>query len=219
MNGVVLTGSGSVTLAGGTSDQYISLPRGIISSLGNSATIEAWVTWAGTGGFWQRIFDFGLSDAGPGLQGNGTSFIFVTTQGAVAGVTPAGGATLWSVNTGGLTEVTAPTVFPTGPIVASGMPHHVAAVIDANSSGADAGVDAGATGPNAALYIDGVLIGTKMLTSQLSILQDVNNWLGRSQFILDPEFTGTYYEFRIHSSAMTQAQVTASFNAGPDTLP
>jgi hypothetical protein len=209
MNGVILTGNGSVTLAGGTSDQYISLPSGIISSLGNSATIEAWVVWAGTGGFWQRIFDFGVSDAGRGQQGTGTSFIFVTPQGGAAGVT------LWSVNTGGLTEVLAPTIFPAGPIAGSGAPHHVAAVINAVASGVDGG-----TASNAALYIDGVLIGTTTpLTSQLSILQDVNNWLGRSQFILDPEFTGTYYEVRIHSSAMSQAQVTASFNAGPDILP
>jgi uncharacterized protein len=52
--------------------------------------------------------------------------------------------------------------------------------------------------------------------SSLSQLRDVNNWLGRSQFILDPEFAGTYYDFRIYSTALTQAQISASLAAGPD---
>ena len=205
--GVLLRGTGSLTLAGGLTDQYVSLPSGIISSLGSSATIEGWVTWPGTGGSWQRIFDFGVADPTmPGMQGAvGTSFVFLTP---VSGA----GVALLSVNTGGLTEVMSPTFFPQTPIAMPGPPHHFAAVIDAAGSG-----DAG--GPNAALYIDGVLIGRTALISQLMVLQDVNNWLGRSQFVADPEFSGTYYEFRIHSSALTPAQITASINAGPDALP
>jgi hypothetical protein len=43
-------------------DDYIDLPIGdIISSLGNS-TFATWVNWSGTGGWWQRILDFGTGE-------------------------------------------------------------------------------------------------------------------------------------------------------------
>jgi hypothetical protein len=203
---VVLRGTGSLTLAGGQTDQYVALPSGIISALGNSATFEAWINWTGAGGAWQRIFDFGAADPTmPGVQGSGTTFVFLSPLSGA-------GVTLFSVNTFGLTEVMAPTFFPQG-LTAQGQPHHLAAVIDAGTSGGDAGA------PSASLYIDGTLIGSTPLTSSLSQLLDLNNWLGRSQFTADPEFGGTYYEFRIHSTAMTQAQINASIAAGPDNLP
>lgn len=50
----------------------------------------------------------------------------------------------------------------------------------------------------------------------MSAINDVNNWLGRSQFMSDPEFAGTYYDFRMYSVALTGPQVLASFNAGVD---
>jgi len=43
-----LTGTGSLVLAGGTTDQFVDLPNGIIKSLTN-ATFEVWLTWAGGG--------------------------------------------------------------------------------------------------------------------------------------------------------------------------
>ena len=49
-----LSGSGTVVLGGGTTDQYVDLPNGIVSSLTN-ATFEAWITWDGGNG-WQRVF-------------------------------------------------------------------------------------------------------------------------------------------------------------------
>ena len=199
---VVLRGTGTLTLTGGQTDQYVSLPSGIISALGNSATFEGWINWTGPGS-WQRIFDFGVADpAMPGVQGTGSAFVFLTP---ISGP----GVALFSVNTVGLTEVMSPGFFPQG--APGALPHHFAAVIDASAG------DAGA--PAARLYIDGTLVGSTPLTSVLSGLQDVNNWLGRSQFAPDPEFGGTYYEFRIHSAAMTQAQINDSIAAGPDRLP
>ena len=53
---------GTVVLAGGTSDQYVELPAGLISAWPN-VTVEVWTTWNG-GGVWQRVLDFGNSDAG-----------------------------------------------------------------------------------------------------------------------------------------------------------
>jgi hypothetical protein len=204
---VALPGNGTLTLAGGTSDQYVKLPSHIISTLGDSATFEAWVTWAGLaagGGVWQRLFDFGNNENGAtGGQGTGTAFVFFTP-------TRDSGVSLLSVNTAGLSEVNGLAGFPSGAATGGG-PHHLACVVDAK------GVDGNA--PNAAVFIDGVFVARTPLLSVLSALDDVNNWLGRSQFAPDPEFAGTYYEFRIYSTALTAAQISASFAAGPDTLP
>jgi hypothetical protein len=201
--GVTLTGSGSVTMAGGQTDQHIELPAGMISALGNNATFEAWVNWAG-GAFWQRIFDFGTSDVGAGNQGNGLAFIFLTPLGQPAG---GGGFLMVSMQNAGLTEAPGTALLP------SMMMEHLAVVVDGGSGG-----DGG--GPTVSLYLNGALVKTSPMTSSpLSMLPDVNNWLGKSQFAADPEFAGTYYEFRIYSSARTADQIMASFNAGPDTPP
>ncbi|MBN2575295.1 MAG: LamG domain-containing protein [Deltaproteobacteria bacterium] len=201
---VTLPGTGILTLAGGTTDQYVELPSGIISGLGGSATVEAWIAWDG-GGYWQRVFDFGTNENGEtGGQGTGTEFLFFTPLGG------AGGPFL-SFNSGGLTEVAGTAPFPQG-LASGGKPHHVACVIDAKgSNGSDA---------SAMLFIDGALIQkTTPLQSSLSYLRDVNNWLGRAQFVADDEFSGTYYEFRIYSAALTQNQIAANVAAGPDSLP
>jgi hypothetical protein len=190
----------SVTLAGAQTDQHIALPSGIISSLGSSATFETWITWTGIG-VWQRIFDFGASDMGPGNQGTGQSWIFLTPLGG-------GGVTLLSMLTPGLTEVMGVAPLPTATM------EHLAVVINGMPA-----ADGGGGSGTASLYINGALVATLPLTSPLTGVNDVNNWLGKSQFVADPEFGGTYYEFRIYSSARTAAQIMASFTAGPDTLP
>jgi hypothetical protein len=46
---------------------------------------------------------------------------------------------------------------------------------------------------------------------------DVNIWLGRSQWP-DALISARYDEVRIHNSALNQAEVTASFNAGPEAV-
>jgi hypothetical protein len=53
----------------------------------------------------------------------------------------------------------------------------------------------------------------------LSYIYDINNWLGRSQFPADDGFSGAFLEFRIYSVALTAAQIQASHDAGPDTIP
>lgn len=197
--GATLSGTGTVVLAGGTSDQYIKLPAGLISKVGNSATIEAWVTWAGTGGDWQRIFDFGSSDAGEGMQGNGNGYLFLTPR--------AGGGNLRvaiSAAGGGADEDLVTTSAPLPTTLT-----HVAVVVD------------GAT-DTLSLYQDGVLQGTPATirpTTTLTGLKDVNNWLGRSQYQSDEEVAATYHELRIYSRALDATQVKAGFTAGPDTLP
>lgn len=188
-----LEDTGGVILAGGSSGEYVDLPNGIASAL-TSATFEAWVTWDG-GAAWQRIFDFGDVTSGEeGEQGSGRSYLMLTplTSGTggvlrVAYKKPDTPETL--VNS------TAP--LPMGELV------HVAVVVD----------DAANV---LSLFQDGALIGLAAPVDSLSLINDVNNWLGRSQYSSDPEFAGTIHEFRVYAAALTGDQIAQSFAEGPD---
>ncbi len=52
--------------------------------------------------------------------------------------------------------------------------------------------------------------------AHLADINDINNWLGRSQYDTDPAFRGSYLEFRIYEAALTAAQIELSFAEGPD---
>jgi hypothetical protein len=193
-----LDGSGVVTLAGVDSDQFVDLPDGIISRLGRSATIELWLEWTGAGGPWQRIFDFGSSELEAGFQGGGVTYLFVTPSNTLnthlrVAYTNAGPPLERTVN--------APTALPFT------VPSHIAVVVD---------------GPAATLtlYQNGTLIETMPTAdTTLARLNDINNWIGRSQFIADEEFQGTIDEVRIYSVVRSAAQIAAEIAAGPDQLP
>jgi len=66
------------------------------------------------------------------------------------------------------------------------------------------------------LYVDGMLACAKALPFDLSDIDDVNCWLGRSQFASDGGFVGTIEEFRIYDVALSASQVALSYQAGPD---
>jgi hypothetical protein len=194
--GVALSGSGTLVLAGGgtaTADpkQYVDLPDDLLSGLSN-ATFEAWVTWGTTTTSWQRIFDFGTTAT------NSTgSYVFLTPRATSGGacraaITPLGAT--GELATGGAQA--------NGPVVASGMHHFVLAVDDTNDL--------------VSLYVDGTLGTTVGFSGMLSAINDVNNWLGRSNYAVDPYFTGTFDEFRIYNVALTQAQLRTSRTAGPN---
>jgi hypothetical protein len=197
--GTTLAGDGTLVLVGGVSDQYVNLPAGIISTLGANATIEAWVTWTGAGAPWQRIFDFGSSDQAAGQQGpTGVTYLFLTPSNTIntalrVAYTNAGPPSERVVN--GLTPL------PFTVVV------HLGVVIDGAAQ-------------TLALYQNGVLLGTApTLGTTLALLNDVNNWLGRSQFVADEEFQGVLDEVRIYSVARNAAQIAADVAAGPDDLP
>lgn len=186
-----VTSSGKLDLAGADSDQYVDLPNGLVRGL-KDATFEAWVNWNG-GGVWQRIFDFGNSYEGEGLQGGGSSYLFLTPKHTYG--------SLWLAFS--LDGATRETVVDAGVQLPAGATSHVAAVVDD-------------TNDMLSLYLDGVLKGSVAFNGELAAIDDVNNWLGRSQFIADRELGGTLYEFRIYAAALTAAQLSASYAAGPD---
>jgi hypothetical protein len=200
LGGATLDGDGKVTLAGGTSDEYIELPNGIISSL-SAMTIETWIYWEGDGPWaWQRVFDFGNSYAGEGLQGiSATTHFSLALESSltrfVFDADPALQEQNWRYQWGGG--------------LTGGKPHHIVAVF--SDEPGDQYI---------ICYVDGVPIADPASVPDsegLADLDDVNNWLGRAQWAADDDFAGIFYEVRIYDVALTQAELVESGAAGPDT--
>jgi len=177
---------------------YVDLPNGMISALGNNATFEFWTTWYGPGNSnWQRVFDFGTSDGGEDVSpgaGN-SSYIFATPRNSQSAVS----------RFGYRYGPTADERVIDGPgLLAQGVEKHLAVVWDG---------DAG----EVHIYEDGLEVNSNTLHMSLSDLNDNNNWLGRAQWA-DPMYTGSYNDVRIYNDALTPEQLLASRRAGPDAL-
>jgi hypothetical protein len=212
----VLTGQSTVRLAGGTSDQYVDLPNRILSVL-PSATLEAWLEWDGGGGPWQRIFDFGEPVEGEeNVQSSGGSYLFLTTrtadmdlndptyQGPYLRAVYGRPLDLNVYESRASAELNSPRIFPSGRLA------HVAVVVDGEAG-------------SMFVYIDGVLEGSFVPDGagppppvDLSVVNDINCWLGKSQFRIDQELAATYHEFRIYNAPLTAEQIALSKFAGPD---
>jgi hypothetical protein len=196
MNGQ-LSGNGDVVLGTGTPAVYVDLPNGIISALTN-ATVEAWVTWSGGNG-WQRLFDFGNSTGGgENTTGSAATTFYLTPQ---AGGPVALLAAFKRADQDYSVETRAVSQLNTG--LATGTVSHVAVVVDQAHM-------------LMTLYRNGMPDGSVLFTDSLSLLQDINNWLGRSQYTSDPPFAGTLTEFRIYNAALAPDVIQASFTAGPN---
>ncbi|MES1185891.1 MAG: LamG-like jellyroll fold domain-containing protein [Myxococcales bacterium] len=187
-----LNGKGVVQLAGGSTGSYVDLPNGTLSSLKN-ATLEAWITWGG-GNAWQRIFDFGDSSASvpENNPAGGKTYLFLTPNSA-SGIL----ATAFSLSS------QAQEVGVAGPAVLAQTLKQVVVVLDDDADLLQ-------------LYLDGVKLGEHAWTSQLSKINDVNAWLGRSQYSADPELSAVYHEFRMYGAALSAAQIKSAFQAGTD---
>ncbi len=190
-----LTDTGDLQLAGTDSDQYVDLENGLVSGLVD-ATFEVWLTWEVGDSSWQRIFDFGDTTVGTeGLQGTGDTYLMLTPR-----VSGGSGFMRAAYSEGGPsleTQVSASSALPTDAM------HHVVVVIDD-------------TDDRMALYLDGALEDETAFSGSLSQIGDINNWLGRSQYSVDPELGATLHEFRIYDAALEASQIQISFSAGPD---
>ncbi len=182
-----LTGDGELRLDR-TLEEYVDLPNGIISVLSN-ATFEAWVVWntPEPNQFWERIFDFGVSTAGEDLRQSGQSYLFLA---------PAQFRTAYkNLVSGGEVLIDARDPFPMNALV------HVAVVVDAAAQ-------------ELRLYLNAADEGRVALSESLTTVDDVNNWLGRSQFAVDTRFGGSFLEFRIYAAALTQLELENSLSLG-----
>jgi len=198
-----LGGDGSVVLAGGVSNQYIDLPRFIVSRL-RSATFEAWITWDGGSAPWQRVFDFGEDEdlgyeLGPDdLPMRGRRYVFLTARTPPTALSPEGVLRLGYQKVPRLEgQFDAPGPLPSGELT------QVAVAIDEARQ-------------VVSLFVNGAIAGGEQpFTDTLGEIYDINNWLGRSNFD-DASFGGTFHEFRIYSFALDEAQIAANFQRGAD---
>ena len=182
-------GHGQLVL-NGTND-FVALPSRLLSALSN-ATLEVWVT-STTLNNWSRVLDFGSSDAGPGLAGNGTNYLFLSPTPIIRFTTriPGGGET--------------PIIDDPSPLLFN-QKSQIIGVYNVS-----AGV--------ATLYVNGVRIGSGSIIMPLYQLNDENDWLGRSQFAGDPLFSSVYDDVRIWEGSFTAGEAAASYAAGSSTLP
>jgi len=226
-NGTVLGAGSSATgtelvLPGGSSatQAFVNLPNGLVSSL-TDVTFEAWYTQTSVQ-TWTHLFDFGSTAGGefnaPGGGGEGQDYIFYgparasnigQQRGAMRNNDPLfGGAAAGVV--GGAESIIDPEFAQ-----ALNTEYHVALVYDADGGAAPG--DARMT-----LYINGVpapdVGGSNPQDTgiQLGNLNDVNNWLGRSQWAGDGNFGGSFNEFRMYSKAVLPAGIAQSYANGPD---
>lgn len=199
-------GAGQLLLSGGaagsTSAGYVNLPDGLVSGL-QSVTIEAWVTWNGPATtLWQRIFDFGRN-AAVDASGNPLEDAFANPGESYFFMTPDSGNDdfpRFTVLQGtGLEpiDVDSPLLFPIGTET------HLAVVYDPPD---------GVT----RMYINGMRVRASGAPLPLSVVKDINDWLGRSQFAQDPFFAGSFDEFRIYDGALLDADIAASYTNGPE---
>jgi hypothetical protein len=214
-DGSSLTGT-QLRLDGGGSDfaAYVDLPNGLISGL-TDLTVEGWITVEGNES-WQRVFDFGSTIGGeldePGGGGEGQDYIFLSASRGTeisqhrlelrnndpdyGGNDPGNvGTTVNTLDTNVATELDEP--------------YYFAAVYDSDG-------DFGS--PVIREYRDGLLVGSQPASIELGNINDVNNWLGRSNWTVDANFAGTYDEFRMYDYALTDNQVLGNFEAGPEVI-
>jgi len=172
---------------------YVNLPNGIISALGPVATFEIWTTYRGNNS-WEQIYSFGINGGGEDqatcLSGpNPTAFVMLCPQDNA-------GVLRFQEYPGG--------VIQDSTRLQSDVEEVLFLTFDSD------GV--------MTAYRNGQLIGSATTVNSLPNLNDVNNWLGRSQ-CGDPLYEGAYNELRIYNEIRSEYELKADLLAGPDASP
>jgi autotransporter-associated beta strand protein len=224
-NGATYTGT-ALRLPGGTTGNtpadsiaaYIDLPNGIISSQTN-ITIEIWATPLSAPNF-ARIFDFGrAAQAGDGLGGPGE---YTGLPGTPApGTTQSSDNILLSDAIG--TDITqqrfearlggTATTLDANLATTAGVQHHYAATFT------DGAGSFTTNGGRWQWFRDGDAVAYLDVNFHLANIQDVNNWLGRSQWSADSLANNDYAEVRISNVVLSRGQILANYLLGPNYVP
>jgi hypothetical protein len=192
-------GTQNSNAAGGTSDgDYVDLPNGIISALGDQATFEIWTTWRGSA-MWERIFDMGKSDGVEDSSGGGANshYIFLSPRGGSEQLR-------FGMNNPVPTRVEITLDDPAGNLPINTEQHIV--------------ISWDGAGKSVKMFRNGELVDEGQMHFALSDIPDINNWLGRAQWP-DTMYVGSFNEFRIYDHAMTANEVAASLAAGTEKSP
>ena len=181
---------------------YLDLPNGIISSNGDQATFEFWVSWTDQStSTWAELMSFGTSNNGEDTSSSGSSSTYIM-------ITPKHGSnsngTIRSGYKYGVTGVenhlNHSSQMPLNEMT------HIAVSWDGNNS-------------TTSLYVNGELSDQNSIHFSIADdLIDNNNWLGRSQWD-DPMFGGTYDEVRIYNQALSAADIMADYLLGTEITP
>jgi hypothetical protein len=172
-------GHGQAIQLSGTSG-YVDIPTlgNLVSTL-TSATVATWVNYGGSGGDWQRIFDFGTGT---------TDYMMLSPHQTLTGPMTFGITVGTPVLTRAEQRCVAPQTLMTGW-------HHVAVVFDSTTMGVR-------------LVLDGTPVAsTTMTVLPKDLGKTTQNWLGRSQFTADAYLNGALDEFRIYSRALSEAEL------------
>lgn len=212
----VSTGAG-LTLPGGTftTQAYVDLPNHLVSPL-KRCTFEGWAAVTYGGYQWGAFFEFGSTQPGGadgeimgpgdlnGGGGDGLDFIGLYSSretdqnqqrfqvgNSDGGNTPYG---IW--------DFARPTIF--------GQPIHFVVSVD-NTTPGELKLN---------YWRDGALVANLTYPMNLADLNDVNNWLGRSNFTRGDvdNVPATFDEFRLYEGAFDDAMVQASRALGPDSV-
>jgi hypothetical protein len=196
---LVLPGGSSATAP------FVDLPNGLLSSMGvaNEGTgklsIEGWAKQTASR-TWSRFFDFGSSVAGelsaPGGTGNGIDYFMLSQN--------AGDTTLHRFE---LTDN-------------AGNPANRIADFTTATFNTDLHYVAtwDETTGEVHLYEQGIEVANYVSPTRMSAINDVNNWLGRSNYTGDLNFQGEFDEFRIYDHVLTEAEVRGNLQAGPNVV-
>ncbi|MES2924808.1 MAG: LamG-like jellyroll fold domain-containing protein [Verrucomicrobiota bacterium] len=222
-NDSMFTGTG-LTLTGATNGNqtaaliagYVDLPNGMLSSKTN-LTIEIWaapLSYKANA----RLFDFGrVSTAGSG--GGVAGEIIDTATAPGANLAPSDAVyvnfCVNSLNTqrmkawnGGVVMTEQNSALAT----TAGTNYHYVFTFE------DGVGTYGAAGGRMTWYRNGTLVSTADVNFRLTNIEDVNNWLGRSNFSNDTLANSTYDEFRLYNHVLTASEIAANLIAGPDTI-
>jgi len=221
-NGATYTGS-ALRIPGGTTGNvamssmaaYIDLPNYILSSQTN-ITIEIWATPLSAPN-WARIMDFGrCTNAGDGLGAPG-EFTGNPSDPAPGATAQSDGLTLTACIGTDITQqrfesphngfvVTADANLATTP----GVQHYYAITFT------DGAGSFGTNGGRWEWFRDGDPVTFLDVSNHLASIQDVNDWLGHSEWSADSLANNDYSEVRISNVAMSREQVAANYSLGPN---
>jgi len=170
---------------------YLEFNDSILPKTGTTVSLAVWFTVKDVGAF-ARILDLGDGDSGEGKQ-----FIYFSPH-------TVDGSSRVAITA---TDVVSKTNLDFAPLD-DGNPHMVVIVIDGAAK-------------KLRVWVDGVepKSAEDLGDNTLDKVKPVQNWLGKSLFSADPGLSGAIDELRIYDHALTAAEITAAYQAGPDTLP
>jgi hypothetical protein len=199
LGGAALDGSGELTLDG--DDDYVNLPNDILSAL-NAVTVVVWIRHLGASAYngpaFVRIFDFGSGsdgeDPAEGLGTVGRTYLAATPMTGFPDSRPDWLAALMkNRESGGEAQL------PTASRLVNAL--HMVAV--------------GASLETLDLFLNGALIGQTPSNVPLSSIENVNNWLGKSQYDQDPHLRASYAGVQIYDRALPECAIEALYARGP----